>query len=210
MPTAAPDAGSSFPAQRITSQLGWPDLKLARETMGELSALRSWLQHRPTLLKVGGPAGRLAPGYRSLFLGPPGSGKTLAATLLGQDAGLAVYRVDLSRVVSKYMVETEKNLGRVFDRAQSENWLLFFDEADTLFGQRSTANSGQDRYANQEVDYLLQRMEDFSGLAILASNLETNIDAAFARRFQSLVHFPLPDVVKEVRQEGRGVPPKGR
>jgi SpoVK/Ycf46/Vps4 family AAA+-type ATPase len=194
MPTATPDVGSSFAAQRLTTPLGWADLALGPETMSALAALRTWLQHRHTGPKGGASVEQLATGYRSLFVGPPGTGKTLAATLLGQDAGLAVYSVDLSRVVSKYIGETEKNLGLVFDRAQSENWLLFFDEADALFGQRSSVDTGQDRYGNQEVNCLLQRMEAFSGLAILASNLKANLDKAFVRRFQSLVHFTRPFV----------------
>ncbi|MBK7613531.1 MAG: ATP-binding protein [Vitreoscilla sp.] len=209
MPTAAPNARSNFPAQRITTPLGWADLVLGPETMHELSALRAWLQHRHTWLKDGGPARLLKPGHRSLFLGPPDTAKTQAATLLGQEAGLAVYRVDLSRLAGKYIGETEKNLDRVFDRAQAENWLLFFDEADALFGQRSTASGSHARHANQEVGYLLQRMEAYSGLAILASNLKDNIDPAFVRRFQSLVHFAQPDAERQ-RPEDRVIPPARR
>lgn len=104
-----------------------------------------------------------------------------------------VYRIDLSMVVSKYIGETEKNLAKVFDLAQNRNWILFFDEADALFGKRTTANSSNDRHANQEVAYLLQRIEDFPGTVILATNLLNNIDEAFLRRFQSVIYFPVPD-----------------
>jgi SpoVK/Ycf46/Vps4 family AAA+-type ATPase len=110
-----------------------------------------------------------------------------------------VYRIDLSMVVSKYIGETEKNLANVFDQAQHKNWILFFDEADALFGKRTQASSSNDRHANQEISYLLQRVEDYPGIVILATNLKANIDGAFARRFQSLVYFPLPDVMLRQR-----------
>ncbi|MFM7461119.1 MAG: ATP-binding protein, partial [Burkholderiales bacterium] len=138
-------------------------------------------------------------GYRSLFYGPPGTGKTLTATLIGKNAGVDVYRIDLSMVVSKFIGETEKNLASVFDQAENKNWVLFFDEADALFGKRTQTSSSNDRYANQEVAYLLQRVEDFPGIVILATNMRANIDEAFARRFQSMVHFPMPDAKQRKR-----------
>lgn len=141
----------------------------------------------------------LKAGYRSLFYGPPGTGKTLAATLLGKMNGMDVYRVDLSMIVSKYIGETEKNLARVFDLAENRNWILFFDEADALFGKRTSTNTSNDRHANQEVAYLLQRIEDFPGIVILATNLRSNIDEAFSRRFQSVIYFPMPS--EELRAE---------
>ena len=141
----------------------------------------------------------IKPGYRSLFYGPPGTGKTLTATLIGAELGVDVYRIDLSMVVSKYIGETEKNLANVFDQAENKDWILFFDEADALFGKRTQTSSSNDRYANQEVSYLLQRVEDFSGIVILATNLKANIDEAFARRFQSLVYFPMPDAEQRQR-----------
>jgi len=135
---------------------------------------------------------KLKPGYRALFHGPPGTGKTLTATLLGKHTDLDVYKVDLSTVVSKYIGETEKNLAHLFDRAENKNWILFFDEADALFGKRTQVQNAHDRYANQEVSYLLQRIESYNGLVILASNFKSNIDEAFLRRFQAMIHFPLP------------------
>jgi len=132
------------------------------------------------------------PGYRSLFYGPPGTGKSLTASLLGKSTGLDVYRIDLSKVVSKYIGETEKNMANIFDRAENRNWILFFDEADALFGKRTSTTDAKDRYANQEIAYLLQRIEDFPGLVILATNLKGNIDEAFSRRFQSMIYFPMP------------------
>jgi SpoVK/Ycf46/Vps4 family AAA+-type ATPase len=136
--------------------------------------------------------GRLRPGYRALFHGPPGTGKTMTATLLGKATGREVYRVDLSTVVSKYIGETEKNLAALFDRAHNRDWILFFDEADALFGKRTSVKDAHDRYANQEVSYLLQRVEEFNGLAILASNFRANIDEAFVRRFNAIIRFPFP------------------
>ena len=194
-----PDFSSTFPAKLITTPLSWSDLVLAPEVMDEISAITTWLQHADTLLQDWRLAKAVKPGYRSLFFGPPGTGKTLTATLIGQAAQADVYRIDLSMVVSKFIGETEKNLARVFDQAQNRRWILFFDEADALFGKRTSANSSNDRHANQEVSYLLQRVEDFPGTVILASNLKGNIDDAFARRFQSLVHFPMPDAEQRLR-----------
>ena len=194
-----PDFSSSFPARLVTTHLGWGDLVLGHEVMDEISAITTWLQHADTLLQGWRLAKAVTPGYRSLFYGPPGTGKTLTATLIGQAAQADVYRIDLSMVVSKFIGETEKNLARVFDQAQSRRWILFFDEADALFGKRTATSSSNDRYANQEVSYLLQRVEDFPGTVILATNLKGNIDEAFARRFQSLVHFPMPDAEQRLR-----------
>jgi len=111
---------------------------------------------------------------------------------LGKSMGKDVYRVDLSQTVSKYIGETEKNLAKLFDKAENKNWILFFDEADALFGKRTDIRDAHDKYANQEVAYLLQRIESYNGLVILASNQRTNIDEAFTRRFQSIIHFPFP------------------
>ncbi|MEE1062043.1 MAG: ATP-binding protein, partial [Paludibacteraceae bacterium] len=127
------------------------------------------------------------------FYGTPGTGKTFTATLLGKVTGRDVYCVDLSMVVSKYVGETEKNLSNVFDVAEGKNWILFFDEADALFGKRTGVKDSHDRYANQEVAYLLQRVENYDGLVILSTNQKTNIDDAFARRFQSAIRFSMPN-----------------
>ncbi len=181
-----------FPAKLLVTPFDWSDLVLHDSTLDEIEEIKAWLTHRQTLLHEWQLQKRIKAGFRSLFYGPPGTGKTLTASLLGKSTGLDVYRVDLSLVVSKYIGETEKNLASIFDQAENRNWILFFDEADALFGKRTQTSSAHDRYANQEVSYLLQRIEDFPGVVILASNLKGNIDEAFARRFQSMIYFPLP------------------
>ena len=189
-----PDYSITFPAKLITTRLSWDDLVLAPQVLEEIDVIKTWMQHSTTIMQDWGLEKSIKPGYRSLFYGPPGTGKTLTATLIGAELGVDVYRIDLSMVVSKYIGETEKNLANVFDQAQHKNWILFFDEADALFGKRTQTTSSNDRHANQEISYLLQRVEDYPGVVILATNLKANIDEAFARRFQSLVYFPLPDV----------------
>ena len=194
-----PDFSINFPAKRITTLLSWNDLVLADEILDEVGEIRDWLQYGDALMNDWGMRKKLKPGYRSLFYGPPGTGKTLTASLLGKSAGLDVYRIDLSMVVSKYIGETEKNLAGVFDMAENKNWILFFDEADALFGKRTQTNSSNDRHANQEVSYLLQRIEDFPGVVILATNFKANIDDAFSRRFQSMIHFSMPGPAQRFR-----------
>ena len=127
-----------------------------------------------------------------MFYGPPGTGKSLTATLLGKATNKEVYRIDLSMIVSKYIGETEKNLSKVFDIARDKEWILFFDEADALFGKRTAANSSNDRHANQQTAHLLQLIEDFHGEVILASKLRAKMDEAFTRRFQAIIHFNMP------------------
>ena len=194
-----PDYSINFPAKLIATRLSWDDLVLAPEVLAEIDMIKAWMQHSTTIMQDWGLEKSIKPGYRSLFYGPSGTGKTLTATLIGAELGVDVYRIDLSMVVSKYIGETEKNLANVFDQAQYKNWILFFDEADALFGKRTQASSSNDRHANQEISYLLQRVEDYPGVVILATNLKANIDEAFARRFQSLVYFPLPDTTQRKR-----------
>jgi hypothetical protein len=187
-----PDYGINFPAKRISTSLDWNDLVLEDNIMDEVEEIRDWILYGDTLLNEWGMKKKIKPGFRTLFYGPPGTGKTLTASLLGKSAGLDVYRIDLSMVVSKFIGETEKNLANVFDQAENKNWILFFDEADALFGKRTQTSSSNDRHANQEVSYLLQRIEDFPGVVILATNLKANLDEAFSRRFQSMIYFPMP------------------
>ena len=168
-------------------------------TSMQVDEIHAWVEHGEVLMNEWGMASKLRPGYRSLFYGPPGTGKTMTACLLGKASGRDVYKVDLSLVVSKYIGETEKNLGKVFDQAQNKDWILFFDEADALFGKRSETKDSHDRYANQEISFLLQRIETFDGIAILASNFRENLDKAFTRRFESVIYFPMPRVEERLR-----------
>ena len=194
-----PDYSIGFPAKLITTPLEWEDMVLDYQTHEALEEINNWIEHQHTIMEDWGLKRILKAGYRALFYGPPGTGKTLAATLLGKKNNMDVYRVDLSMIVSKYIGETEKNLAKVFDLAENRNWILFFDEADALFGKRTSTNTSNDRHANQEVAYLLQRIEDFPGTVILATNLKSNIDEAFSRRFQSIIYFPMPS--EELRAE---------
>lgn len=194
-----PDFSAHFPAKRIHTELDWSDLVLDDAILEEIAEIRDWIEHGDTLMNEWDMRKKIKPGFRTLFYGPPGTGKTLTASLIGKSAGLDVYRVDLSMVVSKFIGETEKNLANVFDQAQNKNWILFFDEADALFGKRTQTSSSNDRYANQEVSYLLQRIEDFPGTVVLATNLKANLDEAFSRRFQSMIHFLPPGPEQRLR-----------
>ena len=180
-------------AKKITTSLDWGDLVLNENALEQVMEIHKWIKYGNSILDEWGMSKKIKPGYRSLFYGPPGTGKTLAASLLGKSAGLDVYRIDLSMLVSKYIGETEKNLGNIFYQAENKNWLLFFDEAEALFGKRTQTSSSNDRYANQEISYLLQRIEDFPGVVILATNIKADLDEAFSRRFQSMIYFPIPD-----------------
>ncbi len=194
-----PDYSQEFPAKLVTSEMEWDELVLASSTVEQLRELHAWIRHSDTLMSSWALGRRLLPGYKSLFYGPPGTGKTITATLLGKRVGRDVYRIALSTVVSKYIGETEKNLERIFDRAENMDCILFFDEADALFGKRTSVSDAHDRYANQEVSYLLQRIEEFGGIVILASNFRSNLDDAFMRRFQAVVHFPMPNAGERKR-----------
>lgn len=195
----SPPFSSEFPARQITTQCGWDDLVVDEATRREIQDIANWVLYQDVLLDDWKLRPRIKPGFRSLFHGHPGTGKSLTAALLGKLTRHPVYRIDISRVVSKYIGETEKNLAALFDQAEHRDWILFFDEADSLFGKRTETRNSNDRAANQQVSYLLQRIEDFPGVVILASNLRSQIDEAFARRFQSVIHFPLPDVSQRLR-----------
>ncbi|CAL1517164.1 ATP-binding protein [Chitinophaga sp. MM2321] len=192
--TVSPPAFSpDFPARPVTTAMEWSDLVINTKTANQINDIKVWLLHNGTFMRDWQMDKRIKPGFRTLFYGPSGTGKTLTATLLGKEFKKSVYRIDLSQIVSKYIGETEKNLEKVFNKAENKDWILFFDEADALFGKRSNVQSAHDKYANQEVSYLLQRVEDFPGLIILASNYKSNIDQAFVRRFNSIIHFPMPN-----------------
>ncbi|WP_134768548.1 ATP-binding protein [Nocardioides sp. 1609] len=171
------------------------DLVLPDHTLGEIKRIVRWASRRDDVIartQVHGKAGK-GTGLAALLTGNPGTGKTLAANVVADELNLELMQVDLSSIVDKYIGETEKNLEKVFAEAESRDVVLFFDEADALFGSRSVVNDARDRYANQEISYLLQRIEHFNGITVMATNLRGNLDAAFSRRMQFIVHFPDPD-----------------
>jgi hypothetical protein len=205
-----PHFSINFPAQRITTEMAWEDLILNDQTLQQIRELQAWITYGPTILHQWGMRKKLKLGYRALFNGPPGTGKTLTASLLGKSTGKDVYKVDISMVVSKFIGETEKNLSNLFAKAESKDWILFFDEADSLFGKRTTVRDAHDKYANQEVSYLLQRIENYDGLVILSSNMKSNIDDAFIRRFQSIIHFPMPTSKERLQLWQTAFPPQAK
>lgn len=202
-----PDSSFDFPARRLETGMEWEDIVFSPQTVEQLKELRAWLDHEQVLLDDWKFRKTIKPGYRCLFYGPPGTGKTLTASLLGKVSGRPVYRIDLSQLVSKYIGETEKNLEKIFKQAEKRNWILFFDEADSLFGKRTNITDAHDRYANQGTAYLLQRIEDCPNVVILASNYKSNIDEAFSRRFQSTVFFPMPEKRERLRLWQQGFSP---
>lgn len=189
---STPKLSSDFPAQLITTDLEWKDLVLHENTIEDIREIETWLKYNNRLMHDWKLHGKVKPGYRVLFHGPPGTGKTMTACLLGKYTGRDVFRIDLSMVVSKYIGETEKNLSKLFDKAANKDWILFFDEADSIFGKRTNVRDAHDKYANQEVSYLLQRIESHEGLVILATNMKANIDPSFTRRFNTFVEFENP------------------
>ncbi|MGH8980266.1 MAG: ATP-binding protein [Acidimicrobiales bacterium] len=182
-------------AQRVEPAVGWEDLVLPDSVRAHLHDVAVRAQHRDTVLGEWGmrPGGRRGRGVVALFCGVSGTGKTMSAEVLAGELGIDLYVVDLASVIDKYVGETEKNLERVFTEADGVGGVLLFDEADALFAKRSEVHGANDRYANVEVAYLLQRMERFDGLALLSTNLRANIDEAFVRRLDAVVEFPLPD-----------------
>ena len=183
-------------AQRIESNFTWEDLILPESELNILRELATHVRHKEQVYHHWGFAQKSARGLgiSALFAGASGTGKTLAAEVLGNELQLDVYRIDLSAVVSKYIGETEKNLKKIFDAAEGCGAILLFDEADALFGKRSEVKDSHDRYANMEVSYLLQRIESYQGLAILTTNLKDDLDRAFLRRIRFIVQFPFPDL----------------
>jgi AAA+ superfamily predicted ATPase len=181
-------------ARRIEPVYTWDDIVLPEDAMDQLRELCARVTHGSRVLGEWGFGRKLSQGKgaNALFAGPSGTGKTMAAEIIASELGLDLYKIDLSGVVSKYIGETEKNLDRIFAAAENANAILFFDEADALFGKRSEVRDSHDRYANIEISYLLQKMEQYEGVAILATNLRQNLDEAFVRRLAFTVHFPFP------------------
>jgi hypothetical protein len=188
-------------ARRVESAEGWDDLVLPQRALAQLREISAAVDHRLTVYARWGFRRKLGlgSGYKALFSGPSGAGKTMAAGVLARGWGLDLYTVDLAAVVSKYIGETEKNLDRLFDEVRLANAVLFFDEADALFGKRSEVKDAHDRYANLETAFLLQKIDVHDGIVFLATNLSRNLDAAFARRLHANVEFPLPDAALRER-----------
>ena len=199
-----PSFGPSFPATLETTVYEWDDLVIPPVTAAQLSPMLKWLEHRDLLLTKSKKFSSSAP---VLFYGAPGTGKSLTAKLIGKKLKQDVFRIDLSMIVSKYIGETEKNLAHLFDRAEDKNWILFFDEADALFSKRTDVSSSNDKWANLEVSYLLQRMESFKGISILTSNLRENIDPAMTRRFRYMVDFQRPTSTERNLLWQKALPP---
>jgi SpoVK/Ycf46/Vps4 family AAA+-type ATPase len=182
-------------ARKIVPRYGWDDIILPDDQRAILREIVATVRGRPQVLEEWGVGRKLASsaGVTVLFAGPPGTGKTMGAEIIASELELDLYKIDLSTIISKYIGETEKNLEKIFGEAQSSNAILFFDEADAIFGKRSEVKDAHDRYANVEVSYLLQRMEAYDGVTILATNLRANLDEAFTRRLQFAVDFPFPE-----------------
>jgi len=181
-------------AQKITPHYKWNDIILPSDRLEQLKEICNYVKYRSLVYDEWGFDSKLSmgKGLNALFAGPSGTGKTMAADIMAEELGLDLYKIDLSSVVSKYIGETEKNLARIFAEAETSNAILFFDEADALFGRRSEIRDSHDRYANIEISYLLQKMEEYEGIVILATNLRKNMDDAFVRRMHFTIEFPFP------------------
>jgi SpoVK/Ycf46/Vps4 family AAA+-type ATPase len=182
-------------AMKIRPGYTWDDIVLPQDALAQLREICRRVAHRRRVLGDWGFGRKLSlgKGVNALFAGPSGTGKTMAAEIIANELGLDLYKVELSGVVSKWIGETEKNLDRIFSAAEHANAILFFDEADALFGKRSEVRDSHDRYANIEISYLLQKMEEYEGVAVLATNLRQNLDESFVRRLAFTIHFPFPD-----------------
>lgn len=188
-----PSFSMSFPATKVETLLDWDDLVLSDVTLNSLKDLEYWLKFESELFKNNSISKKIKKGYKVIFYGPSGTGKSLVAGLIGKKYDYDVYRVDVSQLSSKYIGETEKNIANLFNQAKNKKWILFFDEGESLFSKRSNSGSNNEKYSNQQVGFLLQMIEDFPGVLILATNLKGNMDDAFLRRFQKMIYFEAPD-----------------
>jgi len=197
-------------AQRLEPKATWNDLVLPAAERDLLGQIATQVGGRTQVYRTWGFGTKMSRGFgiSALFAGDPGTGKTMAAEVIANQLRLNLYRIDLSAVVSKYIGETEKNLRRLFDAAEDGGAILFFDEADALFGKRSEVKDSHDRYANIEINYLLQRMEAYGGLAILATNMKSALDQAFMRRLRFVVNFPFPGVAERTAMWHKVFPPE--
>ncbi|BDD01319.1 ATP-binding protein [Persicobacter psychrovividus] len=188
-----PKYSKEFPAHLLQTQMEWEDLVLNPITQEKIQEMKDAIHFYQTLAQEWGLGKHLKKGYRAVFYGPSGTGKSLTASLLGKSMGRDVYRVDLSAIISKYIGETEENIARLLRKSEDKGYILFFDEGDALFGSRAKdAQNSNDQHHNQLIGYLLQAIENFDGIIILATNLKANLDEAFSRRFQSSIYFGVP------------------
>lgn len=195
---SSPDYSTQFPATKVDVLLDWEDVVISDKLKTEISDLEYWIQFEHDLFNKYGWGKKIKRGYKVIFHGPSGTGKTLVAGLIGKKYEKEVYRVDVSQLSSKYIGETEKNIENLFQQAKNKNWILFFDEGETLFSKRSNTGGANERYGNQQVGFLLQKIEDHPGVVILATNLKGNLDDAFLRRFQKMIYFEFPDEVSRL------------
>lgn len=200
------DASPDFPASFMETNHEFSDLVLKPYTHKQLDIIMNYAKNRGTLYSRPGVEHKIKPGLLAMLYGPPGTGKTFTVSIISKELGIDAYRIDLSRVISKYIGETEKNLEKIFERLSDKNCILFFDEADALFGKRTEVGDSKDRYANQEVAYLLQRVESFPGLVILASNYKQNLDDAFKRRILVSIYLAPPDTEERLTLWANGLP----
>ncbi len=189
----SPDYSTQFPASKVEVTMDWDDVVISDKLRTEINDLEYWIQFEDDLFNKYGWGKKIKRGYKVIFHGPSGTGKTMVAGLIGKKYGKEVYRVDVSQLSSKYIGETEKNIENLFQQGKNKNWILFFDEGETLFSKRSNSGGNNERYGNQQVGFLLQKIEDHPGIVILATNLKGNLDEAFLRRFQKMIYFELPD-----------------
>jgi SpoVK/Ycf46/Vps4 family AAA+-type ATPase len=197
-------------SRKITPRYTWADLVLPPDRIAQLREMCYHVRYGPLVFEQWGFDRKLSggKGLNMLFAGQPGTGKTMGAEVIATDLGLELYKIDLSSVVSKYIGETEKNLEKIFREGQTSNAILFFDEADSLFGKRSEVRDSHDRYANIEISYLLQKMEEYEGIVILATNLRKNLDDAFIRRLHGAIEFPMPEEADRLEIWQRTFPPE--
>lgn len=193
------EEGLNFPIEKLITSLTLNDLVVKDKTFAAIQKMENLLKARISERSISNAIADTLKGFHTIFTGPSGTGKTMAASLLGKETGHDVYRIDLSIVVSKYFGETEKNLDKLFARADALDIILFFDEADALFGKRTEVHDSNDRYANQEVSWLLQRIDTFNGVLILAFNKPLNINSPFFSRFDFIVEFEKPDKVQRLK-----------
>lgn len=200
------DSSPDFPASLLETNKAFDDLILKEATRQQLDTIMQYAVNQSSLYSREGVEHKIKPGLLAMLYGPPGTGKTFTVSVMSKKLGIDAYRIDLSRVISKYIGETEKNLEKIFERLSDKNCILFFDEADALFGKRTEVSDAKDRYANQEVAYLLQRVESFPGLVILASNYKQNLDKAFKRRILVSIYLAPPDYEERLVLWSKGLP----